>query len=283
MAAEKDRWISIMIVPEDGAGMRKWRVTSRKYSFLKATFVATCIFLFIGFISMIALGVMYYKLLEYKTFNTQLLEATSQLETIAARLDKYKNLERNLRAILGSDLNLPEPIPDEPLLTKSTAAPDQTVTGLNEIEQAIADFEAKNRKRPTMWPVNPWQITQGFVNTGVTQKDHYGIDILAPSKSIVVASADGRVTFAGRDKNLGLLVIIDHENDWVTNYGHNASLLVESGDSVKKGERIAVFGGADGASTGSHLHFGMFYKGQPKDPLVLLGEKQKLKITGLIK
>jgi len=278
MAAEQDKWISIMIVPEDGTGMRKWRVTSRRYSWFKATFWFVCIFLLVGIMSMIALVFMYGRLLNYKQFNRQLLEATSKLDTIAARLDSYEEKEGKLRSILGSDIDLPEAQTSE--VDSSQASVISGLTGkLDELEQAIADEETRIRKIPTTWPVDAWQITKGFINAGNPRTDHHGIDLLAAKKTAVVASAEGLVTFAGVDPRFGGMVVIDHGNGWETRYGHNESLLVKYGNSVRKGEQIAVFGGSDGSTTGSHLHFAMFYKGRPVDPLIWLEERSVLNLA----
>ena len=83
-----------MIVPEDGAGMRKWRITSKRYSLLKIGFWLTCLFLLVGFISMIFVGVLFAKLKYYKEFNGQLIEATRKLDVIAERLERYQEKER---------------------------------------------------------------------------------------------------------------------------------------------------------------------------------------------
>ena len=273
MAAEQEKWISIMIVPEDGAGMRKWRVTRRRYSWFKAGFWFMCLFLFIGFASMVSVVVLFGKLKQYKQFNRQLIEATSKLDTIAARLDRYKEKESKLRAILGSDLELPGPKIVEPEVTKSQKTSVVSAGVLNELEQAIADEDARIRKLPTTWPVNAWQITKKFRNTGNPRTNHHGIDIIAPLKTGVVAAGDGKVTFIGKDRKLGQLIIIDHGNGWETKYGHNKSILVKYGEVVQKGHMIAVYGGSDGSSSGAHLHFGMFYRGQPVDPLIWLEDK----------
>jgi len=65
------------------------------------------------------------------------------------------------------------------------------------------------------------------------------------------------------------MVIIDHENGFVTKYGHNSSLLVEKGDEVKKGDTIALLGNT-GRSTGPHLHFTIMKDNKTQDPLLYL-------------
>ena len=242
-----------------------------------------CFFLAIGFISMIALTVLFSKVQQYKQVNTQLLEATSKLSNISARLDRYEEKISKLGTILGSDLDLPGQIAFESgsLNIQSVLA---TQSGeFNELEQAIADQEAKTRKIPTTWPVDAWQITKEFINKGNPRTDHHGIDIVTSGKTGVVTSAEGKIIYTGMDPQLGLLVIVDHGNGWMTKYGHNAAFLINEGDYVRKGQQIAIFGGSDGSSTGAHLHFGMFYNGKPVNPLDWLENKPKLNLTKLSK
>jgi len=279
MASRNEKWISIMIVPEDGAGMRKWRVTTRRYAWFKAAFWFVCLFLMVGFVSMISLGVLYTKLLKYKRFNEQLIQATDRLDRVAARLDRYEQKENKLRTILGSDIDLPEPVAAD--LTDLNSDGSEPAAGgyKNELDQAIADEEARLRKIPTLWPIDAWQITQRYRNTGSPRTDHFGLDLIASGKMSVLASAEGKVTFAGIDRDFGKMIVIDHGNGWETKYGHNESILVKYGDMVHKGEQIAIYGGSEGASTGAHLHFGMYYRGQPVDPLLTLDKKPVLNLA----
>ena len=280
MASEDRKWISIMIVPEDGTFMRKWRITNKKYRLLKVSFWVAIIFMVLGVIAMLSLALMYGKIRRYNKLNQQLSNATAQLQSISSRLDSYEEKERKLRAILGSDLDLPKPVTVTKADSTVSVAAAVPMKATDEFEQALKMQEAGTRRIPTMWPVEAWQLTKGFVNIGYQKKDHLGIDILAPQKSSVVASADGLVTFAGIDEMYGNLVVIDHQNGWETKYGHNKALLVEYGDVVKKGQQIAVYGGNDKSSTGTHLHFAVSYNGKPVNPLKVLEKNQKLEIIG---
>ena len=281
MVNKKERWISIMIVPEDGTGLRKWRITNRRFSFLKATLVATGIFLLIGLTSMVSLAIMYGKVKDYKRSNEQLLKATSKLDTIASRLNRYVEKERKLREILNSDFQLPGPMNASDVTSDSRLVKSPAEKTGDEFGQLLKRQEDRMRMVPSIWPVNAWKVSKKFKNTGNPLLDHYGIDILAPKGSSVHATADGKVIFAGSSRELGLHVIIDHGmNNWVTKYGHNKSLLVAEGDNVLKGQAIAVYGGSeDSSGTGAHLHYAMFYKGKPENPLNSLPEKSGLKIA----
>ncbi len=281
MADDRRKWISIMIVPEDGSGMWKWRITSRRFTMLRAGLWTAGAFLVVGMISMVLVAVLLFRISGYRRTNAELLGATAKLTTITGRLDRYEEKERRLRAILGSDLDLPEaaaPAPADLLLDDGGG--ETADSALPELSRAIVREEARARRYPTAWPVEAWQITIGFVHTGDPRTDHLGIDILAPRKTPVVAAGDGIVTYAGTDRDLGNLVVIDHGNGWETHYGHNESLLVGYGATVRKGQPVAVFGGSGGQSTGEHLHFAMYYRGRPVNPLDWLEKRPLVPLSG---
>lgn len=94
---------------------------------------------------------------------------------------------------------------------------------------------------------------------------HAGLDMAGPADSKIYATADGTVSFSGRQGAYGNMVEIDHGFNVATRYGHLSEILVEDGDRIKKGQIIAVQG-STGRSTGPHLHYEVRYKNQPMDP-----------------
>lgn len=96
---------------------------------------------------------------------------------------------------------------------------------------------------------------------------HFGTDIVTKPKSPVLAALDGTVIFTGWTMETGYVIEIQHINNLVSVYKHNASLLKEAGDLVRAGEAISVVGGSGELYTsGPHLHFEIWYKGSPLDP-----------------
>ena len=83
---------------------------------------------------------------------------------------------------------------------------------------------------------------------------HYGTDFAANSGQGVLAFADGTVTFAGYDDSFGWHLKIDHGDGWVSHYCHCSRLFADAGQSVCKGDCIALVG-MTGLATGPHLHF----------------------------
>ena len=99
-----------------------------------------------------------------------------------------------------------------------------------------------------------------------TQEFHQGVDLEAETGDDVYAAAAGRVTYAGRQKGYGKVVIIDHGREISSVYAHLSDTTVRKGDQVDAGQRIGRVG-VSGNATGSHLHFELRVSGEAVDPL----------------
>ena len=96
---------------------------------------------------------------------------------------------------------------------------------------------------------------------------HFGTDLVTKPRSPVSAALDGTVIFTGWTMETGFVIEVQHSNNIVSVYKHNASLLKETGDLVRTGETIAIVGDSGEMYTsGPHLHFEIWYKGRPLDP-----------------
>ena len=98
------------------------------------------------------------------------------------------------------------------------------------------------------------------------QASHHGLDFAGAAGTQVLSVADGIVSHTGSDGGYGRLVEITHGNGYVTRYAHNAKLLVKPGQTVKRGDPIALMG-SSGRSTGTHVHFEVLRDGKPMNPL----------------
>ena len=131
------------------------------------------------------------------------------------------------------------------------------------IEQAV----------PEAWPIQGY-ITSGFGMRGnpfdhSIQEFHEGIDIDGTYGAPICAAGYGVVTMAGYQEAWGNVVLISHGFGYVSKYAHNASLLVDKGDKVERGQIIARLG-STGRATGAHLHFGIAKNSEWIDPLMVL-------------
>lgn len=107
------------------------------------------------------------------------------------------------------------------------------------------------------------RLTSGFGPRWGTV--HKGIDIANSFGTSIYAADGGTVRTASWRGGYGNLVIIDHGNGFQTYYGHNSEILVQDGQKVAKGEKIALMG-STGNSTGSHVHFEIRKNGTPQNP-----------------
>lgn len=97
-------------------------------------------------------------------------------------------------------------------------------------------------------------------------KDHFGIDIIAPAKSPVKAVMEGSVINADWSIENGHTIAIQHDNNLVSIYKHNSALLKKVGQKVRKLEVIAIVGNTGTLTDGPHLHFELWHKGRPVNP-----------------
>ena len=116
------------------------------------------------------------------------------------------------------------------------------------------------------WPAN------GQVIAGFDEAKNKGIDIAGKAGDPVLAAADGQVVYAGAGlRGYGNLVIIKHNNTYLTAYAHNQKLLVKEDQEVRRGEKIAEMGSSD--TDRVKLHFEVRRQGKPVDPSKFLAAR----------
>jgi murein DD-endopeptidase MepM/ murein hydrolase activator NlpD len=145
---------------------------------------------------------------------------------------------------------------------------------LSALENVILARELKAQIHPEGRPV-----TAGFISSYFGEREdpfsgheayHKGVDFAGTEGAKVMAVAAGVVTWAGERTGYGNLVEINHGDGYVTRYAHNERTLVSVGQTVKRGDAVALMG-STGRSTGPHVHFEVIRNGRPVDPLSFIG------------
>jgi len=145
---------------------------------------------------------------------------------------------------------------------------------LSALENVILARELKEQIHPEGRPV-----TSGFISSYFGERSdpfdgreafHKGVDFAGAAGSRIVAVAAGVVTWAGERSGFGKLIEINHGDGYVTRYAHNEKTLVSVGETVKRGEPVALMG-STGRSTGPHVHFEVLHNGRQVDPLSYIG------------
>ena len=109
------------------------------------------------------------------------------------------------------------------------------------------------------WP------TRGNLIAGFDEVKNKGLDIAGKAGDPVLAAADGRVVYAGSGlRGYGNLIILKHNNTYLTAYAHNQTLLVKEDQAIKQGQKIAEMGNSDADQV--KLHFEIRRQGKPVDP-----------------
>jgi murein DD-endopeptidase MepM/ murein hydrolase activator NlpD len=154
-------------------------------------------------------------------------------------------------------------------LEKLNEEDDSVVVDLTEIEASINKYLDTV---PTLYPASGEIISKFGKRTDPitkTKRMHEGLDIDAPYGANIKAAASGTVESCGYQSGYGKVVIINHGRGVKTVYAHTSKILVEVGQTVKKGDIIAKVG-STGRSTGPHLHFEVRINGEPVNPLKYL-------------
>ncbi|WP_333854511.1 murein hydrolase activator NlpD [Leclercia sp.] len=124
-------------------------------------------------------------------------------------------------------------------------------------------------------PISSWRWpTEGKVieNFSSSEGGNKGIDIAGSKGQAIIATGDGRVVYAGNAlRGYGNLIIIKHNDDYLSAYAHNDTMLVREQQEVKAGQKIATMGSTGTSST--RLHFEIRYKGKSVNPLQYLPQR----------
>ena len=137
----------------------------------------------------------------------------------------------------------------------SAANPSNASTPTNN----LANTDSAEDTVSFQWP------TRGNVLAGFDEVKNKGIDIAGKAGDPVLAAADGKVVYAGSGlRGYGNLVILKHNNTYLTAYAHNQSLLVKEDQTIKRGQKIAEMGNSDADQV--KLHFEIRRQGKPVDP-----------------
>ena len=263
-------------VTNDTTFQEVWRIRLTQYNaFLLITFL---VFFIIGTTTAL---ITFTNLREFipgypdVTMRRNILVSAIRLDSLEKELALRDKYFVNLNAIIAgkqpvSSLSLRDTTRNYNTITFRTSPEDSSLR---------AQIERDDRYNLTLGPAATESVTslaslhffppvKGIVSGKFDPRSkHFGTDIVTKPKSVVNAALDGTVIFTGWTMETGFVIEVQHSNNIVSVYKHNASLLKETGDLVRTGEAIAIVGDSGELYTsGPHLHFEIWYKGSPLDP-----------------
>jgi lipoprotein NlpD len=202
---------------------------------------------------------------------------------------RWNALENANKIEVGQVLRVVPPVGEAVVVTKPVTSGSVTAMPIAPVVIAGAPLPAKAASAPATGVVAPpakalvsapggdeelgwiWP-GKGAVVAEFDEAKNKGVDIAGSAGDAVIAAADGKVVYAGAGlRGYGNLIILKHNNTYLTAYAHNQSLLVKEDQSVKRGQKIAEMGNSDADRV--KLHFEVRRQGKPVDPLKYLPAK----------
>jgi lipoprotein NlpD len=189
---------------------------------------------------------------------------------------RWNHIDNPNRIEVGQVLRVMSPTDGE-VVVKPVAKPSVTTTttvpAASSPAATAATAEASAsvaaRTTPAEGNINLLWPATGNVIAGFDEVKNKGVDIGGAAGDPVLAAADGRVVYVGAGlRGYGNLIILKHDNVFLTAYAHNRSLLVKEDQSVLKGQKIAEMGSSD--TDRVKLHFEVRRQGKPVDPVKYL-------------
>ena len=263
-------------VTNDTTFQEVWRLRLTQYN---AFLLITALFFFV--IGTTASLIAFTNLREFipgypdVTMRRNILVSAIRLDSLEKELALRDKYFANLNSIIAGNQ------PADIYALRDTTRNYKSITFKDSPEDSSlrAQVENEDRYNLTLGPVASEPVTslaglhffppvKGMVSGKFDPRSkHFGTDIVTKPKSPVDAALDGTVIFTGWTMETGFVIEVQHSNNIVSVYKHNASLLKATGDMVRTGEAIAVVGDSGELYTsGPHLHFEIWYKGRPLDP-----------------
>ncbi len=210
-----------------------------------------------------------HELIVMDRYLVELVDKVDSLENQMRAKDQYiANVKRVLNGEIVSD--------DSLLLNADTGTVNKTIEPIQDVDKQFRkDFEASETTfLAVSSPISQeladqyfYSPIEGMVTTKFNLKEeHYGIDIVSKSNEPVKSVAEGTVVFSDWTQESGNVIAIQHRGNIISVYKHNSALLKKVGNFVDSGQVIAIIGNTGEFTTGPHLHFEMWYNGNPMNP-----------------
>lgn len=209
----------------------------------------------------------------------EIYDLSREVSRMENELSANRRYTDNFRKMLVGDVQTIDDVPKSKDIFKDSTmqevAPSEEEKLLRQEVQLEEIGNIAKNGRATNFSPRDIPLEQLFFNTPINgeinaafmpDKKHYGVDILAPKNTAVKAAMDGYVIFSDWTQQTGYTIAIQHTNNVITFYKHNATLLKSVGSFVKAGEAVAIIGNTGELTTGPHLHFELWHKGIPVDP-----------------
>ena len=204
----------------------------------------------------------------------QLIDLTMRADTLERTLNDKLSYIDNLKHVINGDMR-----GDSSLNRPNSKDQYKNVKFKKSIEDSILRSQIESRDKYSIAFQDKKDLNKGIssfffftpvkglvTNSFDEKGEHFGIDIAAPENEAIKATLDGTVIFTGWSAETGYVIQVQHTNNLISVYKHNSALMKKMGQYVKAGEVLAIIGNSGEQTTGTHLHFELWYNGKAIDP-----------------
>lgn len=253
--------------------------TSMGFTYSKVILFSVVIFAFIFSISLFLAQTLLAKWFdpryEQVQLNKQLLELDQKVDSLYLEVDRKDQFILSVQRVLrGDTVDFSDPAKvlrgDGQPLARST---DVTLVPADSAFRK--DFEQSDLALITLTSVKYRELQETFFFSPLSgfisdhfdaRQNHFGVDLVAKTNEPVKSIADGTVIFSSWTQDTGYVIMIQHKGNLISVYKHNAQLYKKVGTFVNGGEIISIVGNSGDMTDGPHLHFELWYNGNPLNP-----------------
>ncbi len=206
--------------------------------------------------------------------NKQLLELLIKVDSLSTEVEQKDQFIMSFKQILAGGEGKPiVPVRQENAGDKKIQANVNQLDDISNVDSAFrrqfeqgeaSNVRAANEKLKDMFFFTP--ITGVLTRKFDSKAKHYGVDIVSKKNEPIKAVSDGAVIISSWTQDSGYVIGIQHKNQIISFYKHNSVLLKKVGDYVRAGDIVAIIGNSGELTDGPHLHFELWYNGNPTNP-----------------
>ncbi len=201
----------------------------------------------------------------------ELIMMIQKADSLEKSLGNYSLYTKNLKKVLSDSVSL-DSVQDlfkEGFTVKEfdfkPSVEDSILRAEVEAEESISLNSNLKEKKLNSFFIKP---VDGLITEGFNKKiGHFGVDVVSKKGAFISSIDDGMVLFSSWTHEFGYVLVIKHQNSFISFYKHNSEVFKSKGDYVKSGETIAIIGNSGKYSTGPHLHFELWKGSSPVNPL----------------
>jgi murein DD-endopeptidase MepM/ murein hydrolase activator NlpD len=204
-------------------------------------------------------------------YRQMIIHNALQVDSLENELAKRDEFFRGIKAIVSGE------VPEDNLdISTSVESGEIKFQELNHdsvfqdkllAEQLSLSIQNNDNDRSGLSQMHFFVPVKGVVSNHFDSRaDHFGVDLVSDPNAMISSVLQGTVVFSGWTLETGYVVYVQHANNLISVYKHNAELLKITGDKVNAGEVVAIIGNTGELTTGPHLHFELWHSGNALNP-----------------